>query len=1079
MLTIFHATDQQALADQLLKECRDASGGNPLAEEVLIVQNHGMGQWLTMHRARAEGVAANMVFEFPAERMWKLVRLLHPDLPQTLPSDRGPMAWSLMQLLEEYADEPIFAPLRFYMEDTDPGRQEVRKWKLSNKIADVFDQYLVYRPDLLLKWEQGKTYFEDNEAERWQSEIWRKLQDNWKVDWPDEYAPHRALLQQELFDAIEEGVLDGEALPARLSVFGVSGMPPALVQTLVQVSALIDVSFYQLTTDRLVTDAADFYHPLLQSFGKVGSDLSNLLQQSVKRYGVEPNYTSVDARNKDGQSTFSTFLQVQESLKKNQSSSRLETGLSEDGSIRVHSCHSPMREVEILYDQLLSILDENPNCHPDDVLIMTPDIETYAPMIRAVFGSQEEGQLEIPFHISDRGVGASRPVTEAFLGLLALLESRFKVTELLDLLDTSPIRSAFEIREEEITQIEQWVEENRIRWGIDGPFKEKLGLPATSNFSWKAGLRRMILGYTMEATEDQLFESIYPYEEVASSDDAVLAGKLAYFLQSLFELYEEVQQSKSIDGWANCIASMVSTFFPDNQEVFSEVAQIRQRIDTLKEQGEVSGYGRTVPYRLIRSWFQNQLEEQHTGGGRIGQGITFSSLMPMRSIPFQVIGVIGMNDDAFPRPKKPVAFDLMSEEQRPGDPINAQEDRYLFLENLLSAGSHIYFSYVGQSNRDDTDFPPSVVLSEFLDYLETHHGLTTDSLITRHPLQAFSSRYFKDEGYFSYSKLQRKISQQMLSSAEAPPSFIQERLPPPDEEKKQLSLNQLISFYQHPIQYVMRNRLGIYLRTEEVITEDREPFALQGLDNYQVGQVLLDRYIKKKPLESYHEVLRSRDQLPEGWVGEQAYDKKITEVQNFATAISRAVEEEPLDDLEVNLSVGGFHIVGHLSNLYTPCRLSYRFGSPRAKDLISFWVKHVVLQTVSDDTYPNYSLFYAKDRYKTFVEYELSPVEDSVSLLERLLQGYWQGQQSMSYLFPESAFAFAEQLCQKKKEEAEAMKNAIRAWEPSYNGYPGEGDDGYIRLAVGSDQPLQEPEFQKQAVKFWAPFFEHVEKERG
>jgi exodeoxyribonuclease V gamma subunit len=1078
MLKVFHGTDQQALADRLLKECADAPGGNPLAEEILIVQNHGMGQWLTMHQAQKEGIAANMVFEFPAERMWKLVRLLHPKLPETLPSDRGPMTWSLMKLLENEVDEPVFEPLRFYIDDADPERREVRKWKLSNKIADVFDQYLVYRPDLLLKWEQGQTHFDDNEAERWQAEIWRKLQDHWKTGWPAEYGPHRALLQQELFEAINEGALDKNNLPARLNVFGVSVMPPALVQTLIQLSKTIDISFYQLTTNRMMTNAGDFHHPLLQSLGQVGADFSNLLRQSAERYHIEPNYIHVGEETNVPHSQ-SAFVKMQEGLKKDQSTSELAVKLQNDGTIRVHSCHSPMREVEVLYDQLLSVLDENPDYHPDDILIMTPDIETYAPMIRAVFGSEEEGRPEIPYHIADRGVEGSKPVSEAFLSLLALQESRFKVTEVMDLLDSFPIRTSFDIREEEISQIEQWVEENRIRWGIDGPFKGSLGLPATSSFSWKEGLRRMLLGYAMEPQEDQLFEQIHPYEEVSSSDDAMLAGKLAHFLQSLFELHEDVQQPKPIAVWADRLAQLISRFFADSREAFSEVAQIRQLIDQLKEEGQVSDYNQEVSFRQIRSWFQNHLEEQHTGGGRIGQGVTFSSLKPMRSIPFRLIGVIGMNDDAFPRPQRPVAFDLMSEEQRPGDPVNAREDRFLFLENLMSAGSHIYFSYVGQSNRDDTDFPPSVILAEFLDYLETYHGIETQSLVTKHPLQAFSTQYFRDGPYFSYSRVQKTISEKLQSDGEEPTPFMDERLPAPEEEKKQLSLNQLISFYQHPIKYVMQNRLGIYLREEEVITEDREPFSLGGLDNYEVGQMLLDRYIKEEPLESFHQLLRAKDQLPEGWVGEQSYDEKVTEVRSFGSGISSVANEEPLDELEMNLSIGEFHLVGRVSNLYPSGKLSYRFGRPRAKDLISLWIEHLVLQSVINDTYSNYSIFYAKDRSKTFVKYELSPVEKAKDILGTLLQKYWQGQQVLSYLFPESSLAYAEQICQKEKEQAKALKKAVKAWEPSYNGYPGDGDDHYIQLAVGSSHPLECEDFREQAVEFWAPFFEHLRKEKG
>ncbi|NIR66138.1 MAG: exodeoxyribonuclease V subunit gamma, partial [Aliifodinibius sp.] len=191
-----------------------------------------------------------------------------------------------------------------------------------------------------------------------------------------------------------------------------------------------------------------------------------------------------------------------------------------DQSIQVHNCHSPMREVEVLYDQLLALMDDNPELSPDEILIMTPDIESYAPFIEAVFATPNEGQPEIPYTIADRGVGGEQPVSDTFLKLLELSESRFKVTDVLDLLDSNPIREAFGFNEDELSRIEQWVGDNRIRWGIDGKDKKELNLPESDHFTWQAGLRRILLGYAMRSSDEQLYDDIYAYHELESSDDA-------------------------------------------------------------------------------------------------------------------------------------------------------------------------------------------------------------------------------------------------------------------------------------------------------------------------------------------------------------------------------------------------------------------------------------------------------------------------------------------------------------------------------------------------------------------------------
>ncbi|NIR66139.1 MAG: exodeoxyribonuclease V subunit gamma, partial [Aliifodinibius sp.] len=244
-------------------------------------------------------------------------------------------------------------------------------------------------------------------------------------------------------------------------------------------------------------------------------------------------------------------------------------------------------------------------------------------------------------------------------------------------------------------------------------------------------------------------------------------------------------------------------FFPDNRDFYWELSMIREGIDKLSEYASLINYNHKIPFSIVRRWLAEQLTAQSTGGGRIGRGVTFSSLMPMRSIPFEVIGMIGMNEGAFPKSKIPIEFDLMHLDRQVGDPIQSEQHRYLFLENLLSARSHVYFSYVGQSNRQDTDFPPSVVLREFVDYLEQNYGFNPDRIIQKHPLQAFSPDYYKDDNLFSYSASQLKISRELSDENSNVVPFMKDPLPEPDEEWKHVSLKDLVSFFQHPAKFLL------------------------------------------------------------------------------------------------------------------------------------------------------------------------------------------------------------------------------------------------------------------------------------
>ncbi|SHE32529.1 DNA helicase/exodeoxyribonuclease V, gamma subunit [Fodinibius roseus] len=1073
MLTIYYGTDQHKLAHRLFEECRGAPGGNPLSPEILVVQNHGMGQWLSLYRAKRQGIAANMMFEFPSERIWSLIRTIYPDIPETLPSDRGPMTWTLMELFNDEQFLSEFKNLSHYIADEDPAQRTFRGWKLASKIADVFDQYLIYRPRMILDWQQRRLNTRQVEAEKWQSRLWRRLIRYWETHYEGAWL-HRAQLQQKLWEAMDNGTLPADRLPDRISVFGVSTASPAFMETMVKLSKLTRVCFYQLAIDPDIKESGDYANPLLQSLGSEGarfiSQLSTFAQADRQGTG-SVEWQQLDTEQPEGASVFCTIrsdLTTDSPL-----TGRKLNVPAADSSIQVHSCHSPMREVEVLYDQLLGILDNNPDLTSSDILIMTPDIETYAPVVEAVFETPDEGQPDLPYCIADRGVGGQSSAVESFLNILSLCDSRFKVTDVMDLLDSGPVREAFDLSDEQLNRLEQWIRENRIRWGIDGPFKQKMNVPQSDRFTWQSGRNRMLLGYAMQPVDDRLYNSIFPYEEIATSEDAALAGRFSRFLQELFDIARSVEEAKSPAGWQPVLNRVPEMFLPDTKEYFRQISRIREAVGQLTEYASLASFESPVPFAVVRSWLQERLEESGTGGGSMGRGVTFSSLMPMRSIPFKVIGMIGMNEGAFPRSKIPIEFDLMHLDGRPGDPVRSEEDRYLFLENLLSARTHLYFSYVGQSNRQDADFPPSTVLREFLDYLEGQYGLESGDITTRHRLQAFSPGYFKNkEGLFSYSRTQLKVSQQLMDARDRPPLFLHTDLPEPGEEWKVMSVNDLISFFQQPVKYLLQQRLGIYPGGEEVLTEDREPFALGGLEGYRVEQELLDRFLRDQPLDTYYENLRARDMLPEGWTGAQAYRQKASEVRLFGGEIQQRLDRQPLPDPEVDITIGEFRIVGSLTNIYPDAHIMYRFGKARPGYLIEGWIRHLLVQRVKPAGHPGRSLLFTWDK-SAFQEHCLSPPEDTKAILSNLMELYRRGLQRPLPLYCESSYAYAKSVIAEDKTQEQGMAKAINKWEPGWGGYPGEGEDPYIKLINSRKQPFrdQNEQFRELSQRFWVPFF--------
>lgn len=1063
MLTYCSGTDLHDLADELLKQFEANPLQNPLSPEIFVVQNHGMAHWLSLYIAEENGIAANLKFEFPAERIWSLIRMIDSDIPDTLPSDRQPMAWSILKILRNDQD-PTLAVLQEYVKEEDTLKREMRRWKLSGRIADVFDQYLTYRPEMLISWEKNRMVT-DFPEERWQSILWRKLVKSWHRSSETDHK-HRARLQQELLEGLDEGIIDPVNLPQRISVFGVSAMPPIYLRILVRLSKLTDVYFFVLEP------AGKGGNHIYESMGTTGEEYRSLLKSYMAEYEIEP--TTLDRRRKKEppHSLFQTFRQTLQGYESKKPAN------TENLSISIQSCHSPRREVEVLYDQLLDMFDQDESLNPSDVLVVTPDLASYASEIKAVFDTVEESLPKIPFHLAERNIGRLNPVANTVVKLLELVGSRFKVTDVLDLLDSRPLQHEFKFTEDDLNTLERWIDDMRIRWGINRASKGELGLPETDSFTWQSGLNRMMLGYAMQAGDDQLFEGIYPFHEVERSDDALLAGRFSRLMTQLFNFHDDIQEPKSLSQWAKLIRNRVFHFIPEDQDFFHAAQRIRQHLEKLEEMLSLSGFHEKIPYKVIQDYLIGELEEKKSGGGKSGTGVTFSSMIPVRNIPAKVICILGMNDGNFPRSKMPVAFDLINKNPRSGDRSHSNEDRQLFLETLMAAGHSVYISYTGQSNRQDTDFPPSVVLRELQDYLLEHYDLEENWLITKHPLQSFSPKYFrevKERGIFSYSPTNRSVAVHLLQSNGEDSTFIDTELPQPMEEANNLSISELIRFFQHPAKYLLQNRFGIYLGQDKILDEDREPFRLDGLQGYKLGQQLLSRHLKNQSLDAFKKVAEATSLLPDGYPGDEAYYEKSSDVQRFLDELGVLREQQKLDVIEVDFEIGDYRLTGKLHELYENEQVLYRFGRMRSNEHIELWIKHLVLQEVLP-YHKRESKLYAFSKKDGVKAVRLPATEKHRKILSDLLELYSRGIRSNTFFFPETSYAYAENRIESGKDVEKALTASAKQWKDNYSSFPKEGDDPYNKLLMRDANPLNDSRFQEISERFWQPYFSNLLK---
>ncbi len=404
MLTIIRSNAVEALLDQLAWRVSDQPLSSPLASEVVVVPSPAMARWVNLQLARRFGVAANVEYPLPASFVWATGRALLDDLPETDPLGRDALAWQVFGLLPELLPEPAFEPLRRYLTEDADG---LKRWQLASRIADVLDRYQLYRPQLIRRWQDG-------DGEDWQAQLWRRLVQGVE-------GRHRVAVIDRLL-----GVLGGAApaagLPGRISLFALSSLPPLFVQVMHALAAHAAVDLYlHAPTDAFWSDLisqkalarkrlakpeeADLWevgNSLLASWGRQGQALQDLLLEQ------EGPMEEIDAFVEPAADTLLHRLQRDIfTLRAVAAPDERETAVA-DGSLQVHICHSPLRECQVLHDQLLGMLEADPDLRPEDILVMVPGDQPLCPLHRGrLWQAASRGRPFIPWNLSDIAICAT------------------------------------------------------------------------------------------------------------------------------------------------------------------------------------------------------------------------------------------------------------------------------------------------------------------------------------------------------------------------------------------------------------------------------------------------------------------------------------------------------------------------------------------------------------------------------------------------------------------------------------------------------------------------------------------------
>lgn len=1048
---------------------------DPLEKEIIVVQSKGMERWITMQLAEHLGIWANGYFPFLDKILWDLFKTLIGQLSDTSKFEREIMTWSLMEKLPHFLAMPAFAELRHYLQE---DQNELKRFQLAQRLANTFDQYIIFRPQMIIEWEKGDV------SGGWQAILWRDLTKNHGFQ-------HRASLRQ-LFLKTLLNTNNHVKLPKRLSVFGIPAFPPFYLDILTKLGEIIDIYIFLLNPcceywadisptrisgrkESLAKTEESLHfeegNSLLASLGKLGSDFVKLLEDynpQKKEFFESPPETSLLT------CIQADILNLRTRGRDEFPKKIIDTA---DNSIQIHICHSPMREVEVLHDQLLALFEKDSTLFPKDILVMMPNVEKYAPFVQAVFATTSDRTRQIPFNITDRSLRYESALINTFLAILELPKGRFTVNAVLTILETDAVQRRFDLSTNELELIRYWVEQTRIRWGLNSADRQQRNLPAFEENTWETGLRRLLLGYALPSHEEHLFHDILPYDAIEGSDTLTL-GKLTEFIETLSRYRQALAQSRPLTEWRGFLLESLGKFFLPTIFQETQVQKIRVILNKLASDSQIINFDMPINYEVILYYLRQNLEGEPLPANFLTGQVSFCAMLPMRSIPFKVICLLGMNDQDYPRADQPLGFDLIAQQPQLGDRSRRHSDRYLFLEALISARTCFYISYIGRSIRDDAVLPPSVLVSELEDYLRT--GFThpnqpkiLDALTVYHPLQPFSPRYFGcDPKLFSYSKEYCSASTKMLWPAQKPPLFLQELLPMPAEHWRTVHVEQLTRFFRHPTEFLIKNHLGIQFSTETELIET-EPFEIKGLERYQLKQTLVEISLAGHDLHAYYPLVKASGRLPHGQVGKTLYNQLITEIAPFLERVRRATARPRLANQRIYLDFKELKLTGWLNQLWANQRVHYRCAELRAKDHIQLWIQHVVLNSLTDQAVPKTSLLIGASEV-----WRYEPIANSIEILHLLLGNYWQGLQRILPFFPESSMNYIKTLLTTRSET-----DALQAAEAEWRGNDfsrGEKEDAYHHVCfrgVDSSQ-LFDAAFKKLALGFFMPLLEHRKLEK-
>ena len=1187
----------EKLAENLLERDNNSDDVNPFQKQTIIVQTEGMQKWLSLKISKNNSVFGNFDF-IGVNDYFKKIYYLLLDLDDSTISGsnlfqnringlyrKESLKWIIFDIFKDnLSSDNDLIDLKKYLFDvdinskkgnTEEGKTDFQKmFQLSNRLADLYDQYLIHRWELIGNWSKDKLYFSDSKysknlskLEKWQKKIWLYIKQILGDLEPDKIEIRNFIIKN-LKSKLNNPLLRdkiSDTIGTYTPLFGFSIIPEYYLEIFNLLSDIIEIPFYLMNPsnsfwydiekqDSIIKKELQFLreqntdpellhlyigNPLLAEMGKTGKDFINLLF----------NIDGVDSYKNESYDKFEksdlTILEIikKDILELNDGKNNDNTKSfykNSDQSIKVVSTSSNLREIEILRDYLLDIFSNNNKnkniVAATDILVLAPDIEEYASFIELLFSSskiQNSGKNQyIPFSISSKSFSSSNIAAAVFLNILHVSNGKALSSEIFSIIDSIPVRNKFSLKNEDLDTIKGWIDKVGIRWGLNKEHRGKVDNIQYEENSWKQGLDKLMAGYSLFEEKDNSFSDIIPFTPM-NSENSELLGKFIEITEIIFDIIAQHStfQKRSISKWAEYFEKFCDQLFSDgfDDESYSGVDKLKQMIaglnrlftisneniepNNLKKENNISKIEKIkeskIEFSIISKEIINQLStNQNKDEKFMHRGITFSNLVPMRSIPFKVVCIIGMNQDKYPRVNKNSDIDLISLDPKIGDRTVRDNDLYLFLDTLLSAQENLYISYIGKSIVDNSERLPSQPVSSLLDYIENNFKMEDSNesvkskVFTEHPLQPFSIKYQlkKETDLYTYNNIYSVKSNSKINKGNIDTRTSLEQLPklnfnnrkndPKDKEDDNniftnLNSKDLIKFFKNPSEYYYTNQKLLSSRFSEIQEplNDRDNFKKNNLIEYHIAKTLIEAKLRGENLSWLKDKIKSEGNLPYGKNSKIYLDTLEAKCLRLANKLDKEGYYYPNIKTSFEIELDNIKINVNLDNYFENSKkiIFWHTTKLKAKHKLEALITHLLANIYSEEIK---TIFISetetgKDNYfslKTIIK------EEAEKYLIPLLKLYTNGMISPLVFFPKSSLIYTKEMCNEKNDSDKVFNKKVmnELYYNTFNYTPEIASSEYFKHFFPDSENFKinhRNEFQQNSSIIFDIFFELLEQE--